>query len=232
MNDTQANTAPVGALGPAGADDATSEILARMDAMSAQLAVMSEQVAAADAARQRWTELLETRLEPLATQLDSASDLAAELTTLSSAGMARLTEALQVADDKGYFAFARGSAAIADRIVTSYDESDVTALGDNIVTILDATKELTQPELMGLMHRAARTLQDAEAHPTEPPSALALMRSLRDPQTRRGLGRLMAMLHAIGEENHAHPESGALALAHRRPDTTRPDPASPGLSAR
>jgi uncharacterized protein YjgD (DUF1641 family) len=34
----------------------------------------------------------------------------------------------------------------------------------------------------------------------EPPSIFALLKSMRDPQTRRGLARLMAMLHTIGEQ--------------------------------
>jgi uncharacterized protein YjgD (DUF1641 family) len=131
------------------------------------------------------------------------SELGGELTSISGAGVAKLTEVLQAAEDKGYFMFAREGAAIADRIVTTYSEDDVRALGDNVITIINAVKELTQPEVMALLNRTALTIQEVEETPMEPPSALALLKSMRDPQTRRGLARVLSMLHTVGAESPA-----------------------------
>jgi len=235
-------TDPVGALSPAAATaDANAAILARLDAMSAQMAVMAEQVAEAAAAREQWSELVETLIpvsrgamdvatrelsaleadvtiddvtrfarttaraipdmEVLVGQIGSISELGHEVSSLGGAGMAKLTEVLQVAEDKGYFMFAREGAAIADRVVTTYTEDDVRALGDNVITILNAVKELTQPEVMALLNRTALTIQEVEDAHIEPPSAFALLKSMRDPQTRRGLARVLSMLHTVGEEN-------------------------------
>ena len=235
-------TDPVGALSPAAATaDANAAILARLDAMSAQMAVMAEQVAEAAAAREQWSELVETLIpvsrgamdvatrelseleadvtiddvtrfarttaraipdmEVLVGQIGSISELGHEVSSLGGAGMAKLTEVLQVAEDKGYFMFAREGAAIADKVVTSFDEDDVRALGENVVTILNAVKELTQPEVMALLNRTALTIQEVEDTHIEPPSAFALLKSMRDPQTRRGLARVLSMLHTVGEEN-------------------------------
>ena len=140
------------------------------------------------------------QLESLMAQLDSLTELMQTVTSLSGAGVAKLTETLQVADEKGYFAFAREGSKIADRVVTEFSEDDVQALGDNVVTILNAVKEMTQPEVMGLVQRTAVSVQDVEDTYMEPPSMFALVKSMRDPQTRRGLARLMAMLHSIGEQ--------------------------------
>jgi len=238
---THIGTDPVGALSPAAATaDGNAAILARLDAMSAQMAVMAEQVAEAAAAREQWNELIETlipvsrgamdvatrelseleadvtidditrfarttvravpQMEVLVGQLGSVSELGHEVTSISGAGMAKLTEILQVAEDKGYFMFAREGAAIADKVVTSFDEDDVRALGDNVVTILNAVKELTQPEVMALLNRTALTIQEVEDSHIEPPSAFALLKSMRDPQTRRGLARVLSMLHTVGED--------------------------------
>ena len=186
----------VGALRTQASALDTETILARLDALSAQVALMAEQVAVMDAARARWAELAET------------------LVPVSAASVGKLTDVLAAAEEKGYFMFARQGATIADRIVTGYSEDEVEALGDNVVTIVDTLKELTQPEVMALLNRTARTIQDVEEHPTDPPSALALLRSVRDPQTRRGLGRVLAMLHTVGAQEHAHPESGALQVTH------------------
>ncbi len=231
----------VGALSAAAATaDSNAAILARLDAMSAQMAVMAEQVAEAAAAREQWSELVETLIpvsrgamdvatrelseleadvtiddvtrfarttaraipdmEVLVGQIGSISELGHEVSSLGGAGMAKLTEVLQVAEDKGYFMFAREGAAIADRVVTTYTEDDVRALGDNVVTILNAVKELTQPEVMAMLNRTALTIQEVEDSHIEPPSAFALLKSMRDPQTRRGLARVLSMLHTVGED--------------------------------
>ncbi len=140
-------------------------------------------------------------MEVLVGQLGSLSELGHEITSISGAGMARLIEILQEAEDRGYFMFARQGATIADRVVTSFSEDDVRALGDNVVTILNAVKDMTQPEVMALVSRTAVTMREVEETPIEPPSILSLLRSMRDPQTRRGLARVLSMLHTVGAEN-------------------------------
>lgn len=220
--------------------DGQQAILARLDAMNAQMADISAELAVTRAAREQWQELAQTlvpvargamevatrelsdlqddvsiddvarlarttaravpTLEVLLAQLGSLSELGHEVNSLSAAGMARLTDVLQTAEERGYFMFARQGAAIADRVVTAFDEEDVEALGDNVVTILNAVKELTQPEVMALVNRTALTIQEVEDTPIEPPSVLALLKSMRDPQTRRGLARVLSMLHTVGED--------------------------------
>lgn len=247
---TTAPTDPVGSLGAgAGLDAGQAAILARLDAMSAQLAAVTAELEATRRSREQWQELVETlvpvsrgamdvatrelaalepdvsiedvlrlartsaravpQMEVLLAQLGSASELGHELTSLSGAGMTKLTEVLQAAEEKGYFMFAREGAAIAEKVVTSFSEDDVKALGDNVVIILNAVKEMTQPEVMGLVRRTALTMQEVEEAPIEPPSVLALLKSMRDPQTRRGLARVMSMLQTVGEQA---PEPGASHL--------------------
>lgn len=172
-----------------------------MDVATRELEDLSSDVTAEDLARfARTTARTLPRLEMLMAQLDSLSELMHTVNSLSGAGMSRLTEVLEVADDKGYFAFARQGGLIADRVVTEFSEDDVAALGENVVTILNAMKELTQPEVMALVQRTAITVQDGEDTHIEPPSMFALVKSMRDPQTRRGLARVLSMLHTVGEE--------------------------------
>jgi len=184
-----------------------------MDVAIRELDDLSDDVTAEDAARfARTLARALPQMEVLLAQLDSLSELAHELNSLSGAGMARLTEVLGVAEEKGYFAFARQGAVIADNVVTEFTEEDVKALGDNVVTILNAVKEMTQPEVMGLVQRTALTVQDAEDTHAEPPSMFAILKSMRDPQTRRGLARVMSMLHTVGEEQ---PTAGPSVGSHK-----------------
>ncbi|MGB8022579.1 MAG: DUF1641 domain-containing protein [Candidatus Nanopelagicales bacterium] len=233
----------VGALSPAAAAGGQDEVLARLEAMSAQMTAISEELAATRAAREQWRELAATlvpvsrgamevatreleelssdvsiddvmrfartavravpEMEALVGQLGSISELGHEITSLSGAGVARLTDILQAAQDKGYFRFATAGAQMADTVVTAFTEEDLRALGDNVVTILHAVKDMTQPEVMALLSRTMVTVKQVEDAHVEPPSTFALLRSLRDPQTRRGLARVLSMLHAVGAEGAA-----------------------------
>ena len=176
-----------------------------MDVATRELEDLSDEVTVDDAARLARTFARSIpQLEGLLAQVGSVSELGHEVNSISGAGMAKLTEVLAVAEEKGYFAFARQGGLIADRVVTEFSEDDVAALGDNVVTILNAVKEMTQPEVMGLVQRTALTVQGTEEEHLEPPSMFALLKSMRDPQTRRGLARVMSMLHTVGEE---HPQS-------------------------
>jgi len=142
-------------------------------------------------------------MEGLLAQLQSVSELGAEVVPLATPAMATVTALLQDLDDKGYFTFARSGAGIVDKVVTSFTEEDVDALGDNVVLILNTVKELTQPEIMTMLKRTAVTVQEVEEDHEEAPSMFALLKQMRDPQTRRGLGRAMSMLRSIGDEQPA-----------------------------
>jgi uncharacterized protein YjgD (DUF1641 family) len=138
-------------------------------------------------------------------QVESLGELGRDVAPLSTLAMGAVTERLQVMEEKGYFDFARSGLGIVDRIVTGYTEEDVEALGDNIVLILDTVKQMTQPEVMGMLRRTVVTVREAE-EPAEPPSLFAILKEMRDPTTRRGLARVLTMLRSVGEGSPAGPE--------------------------
>ncbi len=131
--------------------------------------------------------------------LRSMSALADELAPLAAPAVSSLNERLQQLDDRGYFTFARRSVEVLDNVVTSFTEDDVRLLGDNIVLILQTVKQMTQPEVMGMLHRTALTMQSVdESGP--PPSMRGLLHQFRDPQVRRGLARALVALRSLGGE--------------------------------
>ena len=78
-------------------------------------------------------------------------------------------------------------------------------LQDNVVTILQTVREMTQPEVMALVRRTAETAQGTDEEFATPPSAFALLRQMRDPEVRRGLARVMAMLQTVGATANTPP---------------------------
>lgn len=138
---------------------------------------------------------IEDKLDALTRSLEGLSELTSELSALGGDAFMAATTRLAEADAKGYFEFAKAAASVADRVVTGYDAEDVEALGDNIVLILDTVKEMTQPEVMTMLRRTAHTVAEEEP---EPMSLFGLVRATRDPQVKRGLGRLIVLLRSLG----------------------------------
>jgi uncharacterized protein YjgD (DUF1641 family) len=163
-----------------------SQILERLDRLSLQMATMHEEV---QRSREERARLL-------------------EITQLAGPVMDMLTARMAELEAKGYFTFATGGLGIVDKIVTSFDEDDVEALGDNIVLILNTVKEMTQPEVMGLLNRAALEVQELEDAPAGPaPSMFALLKQMRDPQVRIGLERTLTVLRSLGTSSPDRPTS-------------------------
>ncbi|MGI9197002.1 MAG: DUF1641 domain-containing protein [Candidatus Nanopelagicales bacterium] len=170
---------------------------------------------------------LNDRLDRLSLQMTEIQEELAEqrrtremllqLTELSGPVMEMLTARMAELEAKGYFTFAQGGLEIADRVVTSFSEDDVRALGDNVVLILNTVKEMTQPEVMNLLSRTAIEVQEIEDAPAgPPPSTLALLKQMRDPDVRRGLARTLTVLRSLGSQPAA-PTPAATAPAAQSP---------------
>lgn len=135
-------------------------------------------------------------------ELEPLRDLAAEIGVLSGPAMDAVTARLVDWDQRGYLGFARSGGRVAERIVSSFDEDDVEALGDNIVLMLETLRDLTQPEILQLLRQTAGSVSHLDAPATgTPPSTFALLRQLRDPEVRRGLARMLELLRSVGGEN-------------------------------
>ena len=137
-------------------------------------------------------------IERLVTRLDTVEQLLSATGEIAPHAVEKLIAGLGEFQERGYLDFARGGAEVADRIVTSFDYDDIHALGDNVVLILNTVKEMTQPEVMHMLRRTASAAR------TEEPRELGLigmMREMRDPSVKRGMGRLVGLLHSLGETN-------------------------------
>ncbi len=171
---------------PTATDHASSD--ARLDRIEARLDALLAHAERRDA-----------ELEPL-------RDLAAEVGVLSGPVVDSVTARVADWDERGYLGFARSSARVVDRIVTSFEEEDVEALGDNVVLMLETLRDLTQPEILRLLRQTAGSVSHLETDAEgPPPSTFALLRDLRDPEVRRGLGRMLDLLRSVGAEGAPPP---------------------------
>jgi hypothetical protein len=117
-------------------------------------------------------------LDRMFDQLESLMDLAQTLGPLSDSIFEKATDSLQAAEQRGYFALAKGGARAVDRVARSLTPDDLDCLANNAVVVIAAFQGLCQP--------------------VESASIRSLLGQMRDPDVRRGIAVAMRMLRAIG----------------------------------
>ncbi len=157
---------------------------------------------------------LEDRLDAMAGQIDLLvaaerrrhqllADVTGDLTPIMRQAITALSEGLEDAEQRGYLGFVRELMGLGDRVATSFSPQDVRALSDNVVTILEALREMTQPEVMSMVRRAAHVVGEPADATTPPRSLIGIARELREPSVRQGLDQLLGVLRSMGEaQNH------------------------------
>jgi uncharacterized protein YjgD (DUF1641 family) len=176
-----------------------------MDVATRELEELSQTADLADTVRllRRLVEVAPT-LERGLVLVAQLGELVDDAAPLGGDVMASLVDRLALAEEKGYFTFARAGLGVVDRVVTNFGEDDVEQLGDNVVTILETIREITQPEMIALLGRMVAVVhleQEAlEGEPAEPPSLWSLLRQVRDPDVRRGMARALHTLRTVSAE--------------------------------
>lgn len=177
-----------------------------MNTMTRELATTDVDMVKVVRLLKRFAESVET-LDAALEQLQSAHGLVEDIMPLSGDAFLAVTRRLADLEQRGYFSFAREGLGVVDRVVTTYDEEDIRALGDNIVLILDTVRQMTQPEVMTMLRRTVDSMEHADVETT---SLFKLARSMRDPEVKRGLARLLGMLRTMGGENPDQSPSNSL----------------------
>ncbi len=143
-------------------------------------------------------------IEMLLDQVESVTDLAKDVSPILNDAVLMSVQQLDALERRGYFRLLKEGQYVLDNIVDHFGPDDVRQLGDNAVTILTTVKQMTQPEIMGMMQNLAGGLRLAETQPEQVDTSFrSLFRQLRDPQTRRGLAITLGMLRAVGAEGPA-----------------------------
>jgi uncharacterized protein YjgD (DUF1641 family) len=136
-------------------------------------------------------------IESMLDQLESLMDLVQTVGPLTDSVFSRAVDLLAVAEQKGYFVFAKGGMQIVDNIVTCFGEEDVKQLGDNIVPMVQIGKSMMQPGVMSFVKNTISAVEKEMEAPVDI-SYRALFGQMRDPNVRRGLVLTLRILRALG----------------------------------
>lgn len=138
-------------------------------------------------------------------QMESVRDFARDISPLVRESILDLMKRLDEFDRKGYFQFAKEMRKAMDNVVTNYSAEDVKLLGENIVTILDTVKNLTQPDMLQAINNAVAVYKNIDVKVDEKVSLMSLMKELNSPEVRRGLAvglKFLKNLAAIEKQNN------------------------------
>lgn len=135
-------------------------------------------------------------------QLESLRDFLNDVAPLARESFIDLMNTLDEFDRKGYFIFAKEIGHVADTVVTSFTKEDVKALGDNIVTILNTVKSMTQPDMLHAVNNALNVYKKLDMEVTDDVSIISLLKELNTPEAKKGLAFAVRFLKSVATTNN------------------------------
>lgn len=133
-------------------------------------------------------------------QLESTKDFLNDAAPLIREYIVDFMKRMDEFDRKGYFEFIKESQNIVDKIVTSFSKEEVKALGDNIVTILNTVKNLTQPDILEAVNNALGVYKKLNIHVDKNVTLLTMLREMNSPEVRKGLVFALRFLKSLAEQ--------------------------------
>jgi uncharacterized protein YjgD (DUF1641 family) len=119
-------------------------------------------------------------IEKILDQLESLTDLIETLNPLADDAFGKAVEIMAGLEAKGYFTFARGSLNLMDSVVASFNEQELSQMGDfTSRALVEVKQELSKP-------------MDG--------SFTGLLSQMRDPAVRRGLSLTLRVMQVIGSQ--------------------------------
>jgi len=133
-------------------------------------------------------------------QLESMNDLLQDVAPISREIVIDFMQKLDEFDRKGYFDFIREISKAMDNVVESFTVEDVRALGDNVVTIIDTVKNLTQPDMLHAINNALTVYKKLNITVDENISYFTLIKRMNTPEMRRGMAFAIRFLKSMVEK--------------------------------
>jgi len=97
-------------------------------------------------------------------------------------------------EQKGYLNFVKELMSISDNIVTHFSPEDVRDLADNIVSILETVKNLTQPDMMGAINNALTVFKSMDTDNIPEYSMWKAFRTMQTPEMKKSIGFMITFL--------------------------------------
>jgi len=137
-------------------------------------------------------------------QLESAKDFLEDASPLVRESIIDFMAKMDEFDRKGYFLFFNELQNVMDNVVTSFTVEDVKALGDNVVTILNTVKSLTQPDMLHSINNAVKVYNKLDIEIEENVSYFQLFKRMSTPEMRNGIAFGIKFLKSLAEQQYTN----------------------------
>lgn len=134
--------------------------------------------------------------------LESMMDLVKDATPMVNEIIIDFTKKLNTFEQRGYFEFARESGKVLDKVVTSFSAEDIRNLADNIVTILNTVKSLTQPEMLKAINNALTVFNSMEMEKLPEYNLFKVMREMNSPEMKKGMAFIVLFLKNLSKRSN------------------------------
>ncbi len=105
-------------------------------------------------------------------------------------------------DRRGYFEFFAELVQVLDNVVQHFSVEDVELLADNVVTILETIKDLTQPDMLKAINNAVQVYRHIDLEHVKDISVFGALREMNSPEVKRGIGFLMTFIKNIARASN------------------------------
>lgn len=137
-------------------------------------------------------------------QIESTRDFLHDVSPLVRESIIDLMSKLDEIDRKGYFQFLKELESVMDKVVTSFSVEDVRALGDNVVTILNTFKSLTQPDMLHSINNAVKVYNKLDIEIEQNVSYFQLFKRMNTPEMRTGIAFGIKFLKSLAEQQYTN----------------------------
>jgi len=100
-------------------------------------------------------------------------------------------------EEKGYLDFFKELISISDNIVTHFSPKDVRDLANNIVSILETVKNLTQPDMMAAINNALMVFKSMDTENIPEYSIWKALRAMQTPEMKKSIGFMITFLQNL-----------------------------------
>ena len=133
--------------------------------------------------------------------IESTNDLLKDLSPIIKQIGLDIADKLYEIEKKGYIDFIKETAKIFDNIVTNFSLDDIRLLSDNIVTIFQTIKNLTQPDMLKSINNAVEIFKNINTDNIPEYSLWKVFKEINSKDGRRAIGFVFTFLKNIGSTN-------------------------------
>ena len=133
--------------------------------------------------------------------LESINDFLKDATPIARQVGLDTIQKMNELDQKGYIDFFKELSKVLENIVTHFSVEDVRDLSNNVVTILETVKEMTQPDMLSAMDNAVHVFKNLDTKDIPEISLWKAMKEMRSPEMKKGLGFIITFLKNLAKEN-------------------------------